>query len=133
VRAPVVGVAATYGGSWNADKQSACHDLCKQTLGDVLPGVVPLLGGIVFVLIDDSVLSLAAAPPPQRGAADARRARSTLALAPTLAPTSGGVATACSGRSKGRHARIGPTLQDIGRAAPRLCAQSPGDRPDPSW
>ncbi len=96
VRASVLGIAAAYGASWNADKSSSCHDdSCKQTLDDVLPGVLAVLGGAAFVVIDDTALSLTDPPATPASQSDpsstARRAGSRFAFAPTLAPTSGGV------------------------------------------
>jgi hypothetical protein len=97
VRGTIVGIAAEFGGSWNPDNGSSCHDdACKKTIDDVLPGVIAALGGLVFVVIDDTVLSFDDAPVSPRRQTEAQRSSSWLSLAPTLAPTSGSASRGAS-------------------------------------
>jgi hypothetical protein len=95
VRASMVGVvAATVAGL-----DPSCHDdLCKKTLDDVMPQLLFLACGAAFVIVDDTVLSRADAPVRPGTQEQARRSGSSLALAPTLAPTSGGMSMGLAGR-----------------------------------
>jgi hypothetical protein len=95
VRASMVGVVA----ATVASVDPSCHDdLCKKTLDDVMPQLLFLACGAAFVIVDDTVLSRADAPVRPGTEEQARRSGSSLALAPTLAPTSGGMSMGLAGR-----------------------------------
>ena len=86
VRGALIGGLAAAGASWKP--APACNDdTCKQQIGDVVPAVLATIGAMVFIVVDDTVLSR------RSESADAPVASASIAkpmLAPAVAPSRGG-------------------------------------------